>query len=517
MRLAPNAVNSRRKTCMSFSCPEKEAALRFGSTNCSCLDWMRAISVLFFLLAAGECIAQNTGADATGAGFPASVEDSRPDSPSERDEPRKSYIIPAIEIVGFDFALNRFNNRFIDPHSFDISWSSIRRNLKTGWVVDNDEFETNQFLHPYQGSVYHTAARSSGLNFWTSAAYTFAGSALWEIAGETTPPSKNDQVASGIGGVFFGEPLFRMASLTLERGNGLPTFWRGLGATLISPATGFNRLVFGGRFDPIFPGYEPEFFTQWNFGATVAEHRVEGTSTRVRRNEGIAEFSMSYGLPGKRDYEYRRPFDYFNFEFTASSSNIFESIMTRGLIVGDDYKAGDSYHGVWGLYGTYDYMAPQVFRASSTAVALGTTGQWRTAGPVTFQGSALGGVGYGAAGTVEGVVGDRDYHYGITPQALLATRWIFGTVASLDVSGRGYQITRFASTNQRGWENILRGDASLTVRVFGPHSFTIKYLVTRRDAHYPDLGKRQQRLGTVALTYTLVGDRNFGAVKPGNK
>ena len=444
-----------------------------------------ATCFVLFLCLSGHGIAQNAGAD---SGSVAASEDS---------EPRKSYLIPAIEIVGFDFALNRFDHRYMDPESYDVRWSSIRRNLRTGWVVDNDEFEINQFLHPYQGSVYHTAARSSGLNFWTSAAYTFAGSALWEIAGETTPPSKNDQIASGIGGVFFGEPLFRMASLMLERGNGLP-FWRAAGVTAISPATGFNRLVFGDRSAPVFPGYDPAFFTQWNFGATVAEHRVEG----------IANFSMSYGLPGKADYEYRRPFDYFNFEFTASSSNIFESIMTRGLIVGDDYKARDSYHGVWGLYGTYDYMAPHIFRTSSTALALGTTGQWRGKGSLTLQGTALAGAGYGASGTVEGAAGEPDYHYGLTPQAMLATRMMFGMVASVDVSGRGYQIR-----NGRGWENIVRGDAGLTVRLFGPHAVTVKYLVTHRNAHYTDLGQRNQRRGTIALTYSVIGDRNLGAVK----
>ncbi|MCK9389946.1 MAG: DUF3943 domain-containing protein [Syntrophales bacterium] len=44
----------------------------------------------------------------------------------------------------------------------------------------------NQLLHPYQGSIYYGLARSAGLSFWESSAYTFAGSFLWETAGETT-------------------------------------------------------------------------------------------------------------------------------------------------------------------------------------------------------------------------------------------------------------------------------------------------------------------------------------------
>jgi len=457
-----------------------------------------AIAIFLLLLPRRENLAQEIGA-------PPAADD------SNSGEAKENYIIPALEIVGFDFALNRFNRRYIDRESFNVSWSSVRRNLKSKWVVDNDEFATNQFLHPYQGSIYHTAARSAGLNYWTSAIYTFAGSALWEIAGETTRPSRNDQIASGIGGSFFGEPLFRMANLTLERGNGLPSFWRALGATAISPATGFNRLVFGERFDPIFPGNDPAFFTQWNFGSTVVEHGVEDTS-HPRRNEGLAEFSMSYGLPGEPGYEYLRPFDHFNFQFTASTSNIFESIMTRGLLVGKKYTAGETYRGVWGLYGTYDYFAPQVFRVSNTGLSAGTTGQWGLPGPLTFQGSALAGMGYGAGGGNVGLVGDRDYHYGLTPQGLLAARLVFGKFVSLDVASRGYYITRFASTNDRGSEKIGRADASVTVRLFGPHALTVKYLMTRRLAHYPDLGERDQRRGTLSVFYTLVGDTHLGTV-----
>jgi hypothetical protein len=428
--------------------------------------------------------------------------------PSEESE--KSYIIPALEIIGFQVALNRFGNRYVDKESFKVGWNSIGHNLRRGWVVDRDEFEVNQFLHPYQGSVYHTAARSAGLGFWTSAAYTFAGSVLWEIAGETTPASINDQIASGIGGVFFGEPLFRMANLTLEKGNGIPHLGRALGATVISPATAFNRVVFGHRFDPVFPGHEPEFFTQGDIGATVAEYRVEGASQSPRRNEATASLSMAYGLPGKPGYSYERPFDYFNFEFTASTYNYFENIMTRGLIAGKEYSAGDSYRGIWGLYGSYDYMAPQLFRVSSTALSAGTTAQWRIAGPLRFQGTALAGAGYGAGGTVDGSQNERDYHYGLTPQALLANRLILGKFASLDVTGRGYQITDFASPSNRGFENIGRADASLTVRVFGRHALTARYLVTRRNAHYPDLGRRDQRRGTLSFFYTILGDQDFG-------
>jgi hypothetical protein len=433
--------------------------------------------------------------------------------PSDYNKPKRSFLIPAAEIVGFNFTLNRFDKRFLSDHeTFNVSWKTVRRNLEGPWVVDADPFSVNQFLHPYHGSIYHTISRSSGLGFWASSVYTFLGSALWEIAGETESPSTNDQIASGIGGTYFGEALFRMASLTLEESNGVPRVWRTMGAAVISPMTSFNRMLFGDRFDAIFPGHEPAYFAKWNLGATVAERRVQGTSRRSRRNEGLLESSFSYGLPGQPDYIYRRPFDYFNFDLAASNSNIFENIFTRGMLVGKSYGSGNT-AGVWGLYGSYDFIKPDVFRVSSTALSLGTTGQWRLGGPVTLQGTALAGVGYGAGGTLEGTRADRDYHYGLTPQSLLAARLIFGKVAALDMNARGYRISTVLSTADRGWENVGRADAALTVRLFGPHAVTAKYIVSRRYASYPDLGIRDQRRDTVSVFYTFMRDRNLGAVR----
>lgn len=160
---------------------------------------------------------------------------------------RKSYWIPAGEIFGFDFLLNQFNRHFISD-DYKSTWSSIKHNAGTSWHTDTDPFTVNQLGHPYQGSMYYGFARSSGLTYWESLGYTVTGSALWEIAGETTPPSFNDQITTGFGGSFLGEALFRMSNLVLDESH-MPAFWRELTAAAISPPTGLNRLAFGSRFD----------------------------------------------------------------------------------------------------------------------------------------------------------------------------------------------------------------------------------------------------------------------------
>jgi hypothetical protein len=445
-----------------------------------------------------------------------SAEARTPDSPkpdaSAEIEARKSYSIPALEIVGFGFLVNRYNRWFSsNSRDYDVNWSSIKTNLRSGWGTDSDPFKTNQLGHPYQGSMYHGFARSAGLNYWQSLGYAFAGSAAWEIAGENTRPSLNDQIASGVGGTFLGEALFRMSSLVLEKADGVPRFWREVGAAVISPATGFNRLAFGYRFDTIFPSNNPVRYARLGLGFMGTAQNDQGTSTQLTRNEAQVDFSLEYGLPGSPNYGYHRPFDYFAFQATASSANVFENVMTRGLLVGTEYGEGKEYRGIWGLYGSYDYISPQTFRISSTALSLGTTAERRLSERIALQGSALVGAGYAAVGTVNGT-GESDYHYGVAPQALLAMRLIFGDTASLDVTGREYFVKRATSAGREGHDNIVRADVALTVRIHQQHAIAIKYLWNRRDATYPDLGDRTQTRGTFGIFYTLLGHEHFGAV-----
>jgi hypothetical protein len=424
---------------------------------------------------------------------------------------RGSYAIPAAEILGFQFLLNRFDKAFVGPE-YNVSASSIRRNLRSKWVVDNDPYEVNQLGHPYAGSMYHGFARSAGLNYWESLGYAFAGSFVWEIAGETTTPSKNDQVMTGIGGSFLGEALFRMANLVLEQGGGLSPQWREVAAAAISPPTGFNRLAFGDRFGAIYSSRNAEYYSRLSVGVSATTQNDPGTATKLKRNEGLVDYALDYGLPGKPGYTYKRPFDHFTFQATASTANGFENLVTRGLLIGTDYELGSTYRGVWGVYGGFDYFAPQLFRISSTSLSIGTTGEWRPSPAFAMQGTIGTGFGYAGVGTINGTR-DTDYHYGIAPQALLSLRAIFGDRASFDWTAREYFVSNVASDSfgRGGHDNITRGDASFTVRVHKQHAIAVKYLWNRRDASYPVLGDRSQTRATVGIFYTLLGHDRFGS------
>jgi len=186
-------------------------------------------------------------------------------------------------------------------------------------------------------------------------------------------------------------------------------------------------------------------------------------------------------------------------------------VMTRGLLFGAPYEAGKNYRGVWGLYGSYDYIEPQIFRVSSTALSIGTTGQWWLSREIALQGSVLAGAGYAAVGTVHGT-GDTDYRFGVAPQTLVAMRLIYGNRVSFDGIVREYYVKGVADADRSGYDNIIRTEAALTFRLYRQHAVSIKYLLSRRDTYSPALGDRSQDRNSIGLYYTFLGNDGFGAV-----
>ena len=440
-----------------------------------------------------------------------------------------SQLIPTIELPGFLVLLNGYD-RLAYAHEtengqkvFASTWTTTWDHLRTQrWVHDEDPFNVNQFGHPYQGATMFGLPRSSGSGFWTSLVYADVGSFAWEMAGETTAPSINDLITTGQAGSLLGEALYRMADLVLkDDGGGFARRFHEYLAFAIAPPDAVNRHVFGDRFRAGLPDSAPATAWQVGLGATFDAHATANLSTAVLRRNATTEFSMAYGLPGTPGYDYSRPLDYFDFQFSglSSTSNPIESVMLRGLLIGRKTRDHGSSRGIWGLYGSYDYISPFLFRVSSTALSLGTTQQVWIAPALALQGSLLGGVGYGAAGATAGIPSTptseaiRDYHFGVTPQSLVALRLIAGDRAMLDLTTRGYYVSGLGSDDTHGSETIFRGNVGLSVRVVGGHTLSASFVESIRQAQYGKAADFRLSEGTVTVAYSFLGAKHFSAVK----
>jgi hypothetical protein len=420
----------------------------------------------------------------------------------------KSYLLPVVEIVAMDAGINIAGRYVDDPAAFKISSSSIRRNLGRSWVVDDDPFEINQIGHPYQGAMYHGIARSNGLNYWQSMAYTFGGSVFWEIVGETTPPSFNDQVSSGIAGSFLGEPLFRISRLLLERADRGPGVWRTLASILASPPTGINHLLVGDPAGAFKPDAVPFSDIRVQVGTTGIA--TGGSRSSLSLDQPHFALSMDYGYPGSASYRHERPFDYFRIESNVSTEGL-EQLSTRGLVAGADYKSG-RVAGVWGLYGSYDYFTPDHFRLSTTAFSFGTTLQASLSDDLVVQGTGLLGAGYAAARDL-GQNDGRDYHYGVAPQAVVNLRMITGRRAALDFTARQYLISGRGGFGTGQRDSIFVGDTSFAVRVYRKHALGLTYQLAGRSSEFLELPDERRSRSRVGAFYTFLGSGGFGAVR----
>ena len=107
---------------------------------------------------------------------------------------------------------------------------------------------------------------------------------------------------------------------------------------------------------------------------------------------------------------------------------------------------------------------------------------------------------------------ERDYHYGATPQGLLALRLIFGDRAMIDLTGREYYVSsllvfRTGRRKHAAWRRFVHPPG------LGQHGIALRYLVSHRDAHYPTVEYRNQTVETISLMYVLLGSSGFGAVE----
>lgn len=228
----------------------------------------------------------------------------------------------AIETFGINASVWAFDRYILQEDFAKINLHTIRQNIKTGFVWDNDQFSTNLFAHPYHGSLYFNTARSNGLNFWESAPYALGGSLMWEIVAEKEPPAINDLIATTVGGIALGEFTHRMSSLVLDDSKqGFPRFMSEFLGTLISPIRGLNRMITGDMWKVRRSNYKYHDYKKIPVQIEISSgNRYMASDTRLFKGEHnpYLEFRTIYGDPSNR--ENNQPYDYLTATITFGLS-----------------------------------------------------------------------------------------------------------------------------------------------------------------------------------------------------
>lgn len=228
--------------------------------------------------------------------------------------PRAELAVP--EVLAINLAVNRFDALVLREPWARTDFESWAHNIRLGWEWDENAFGTNMFSHPFHGSLYFNAGRSNCLSYWESVPLAFLGSWTWEYFGETYRPSLNDFFMTTFGGIALGEISHRVAStIRNTETRGAERLAREIGATLVDPIGGLNRLLRGdwSRTGPNPPEHRPGAF---EFRLKAGVRKLYGDSTGIRDLSPTILLDVGYGDPFAQAY--RDPFDVFTLHAQVS-------------------------------------------------------------------------------------------------------------------------------------------------------------------------------------------------------
>lgn len=272
-------------------------------------------------------------------------------------EPRRPWRA-AGEVFGLNMLVWGFDRFAMNEDFAHINGHTIRSNFKRGPVWDTDKFSTNLFSHPYHGSLYFNAARTSGMNFWQSIPFTAGGSLMWEFFMEAEPPSINDMLATTFGGIELGEITYRLSDLFIDnRSRGAERVGREVLAGVLSPVRLLNRLVTGeawrhdrnkGRDFPSVPV---------NFIVSVGSRFLaEQEGSKRGTTSAHLAFRLDYGDPfGDDAYA---PYEWFQFRLGLdffSAQPLFSQVNAVGALWGKRVWQKGSRSLAAGIFQHFDY------------------------------------------------------------------------------------------------------------------------------------------------------------------
>ncbi len=394
----------------------------------------------------------------------------------------------ALETFGLNIGIWGFDRIVLNGDYTYISIESMKKNLQSGFVWDNDQFSTNLFSHPYAGGLYFNTARANGMDFYQSIPYAAGGSLMWELFMENEPPAINDFISTSIGGMSLGEVTYRLSDLVLnDKTTGWERFGRELLAMAISPMRGFNRLIDGDM-------WKRRNIKGRAFGNIPASFLMRGMyralTENTEFNEGISnsfyvDVRLLYGDPF--DYGCEKPYDYFSlragFNLISDEQPLLSNVNAIGMLWGKDMELErEKRQLVLGIFQHFDYYD------SYASVYNVTKHSYRISEAAAFGGGLLYRQGFRKnnnfllAAHLNGIILggsltnhydaiDRDYNMGSGYSAKFKTTFLFSSRFEAIFNFENYQIFTWKGYEPNVNLSELSKEEQLNLNVQGDKGF----------------------------------------------
>ena len=379
--------------------------------------------------------------------------------------------LAALEVFGINAGVWAFDSYVMNEEFAKISIHTVKHNLETGFVWDNDQSSTNLFAHPYHGGLYFNAARSNGLTFWESAPFSFCGSLMWETICEIEPPAINDLMATTMGGICIGEVTYRLSDLILDDSKrGFPRFMREFLSTLVCPIKGLNRIIHG---DAWRVRHDNAKYHDYNsipvrLGITVGDRYLADNNSFSRgEHSPFVNLLLQYGDPYNE--ETTKPYDYFTADLTLNFSGnqpLISGVHLLGRLWGVPLAAGKNMTTEIGIFQHFNYFDSQPvkdgtnlvpFRISEAAsVGPGVIYKFPRVGNLSSleQRIFLSGILLGGSLSDHYNVIDRDYNLGSGFSVKANTILDFGRLGCLYLNDHYYRIYTWKGYEGKDLETI---------------------------------------------------------------
>lgn len=300
---------------------------------------------------------------------------------------RLPIIIPFAEIVMQDVFVWGWDRFVLQKDYAKTGPSYWKRNYREGWKWDDNHFAINFFGHPYQGSMYFSAARASGYNFYESYFFALTGSYIWEMFCETEYPAPNDLIATSIGGSIYGEMLYRISTRALSKPDA--GILENIFGFVASPFAYIQEWVNGPS--PTNPGYAP---MEWSVKAGVGrrfgnEFRYDQDADDRSDNDwnspsGFYGLELIYGRP---DRKLKLPFEYFTFSFNQDQSEdgMLMRLSSVGKLANLNFRASSSNWMDLGTYLHFDTFYGDLVEMTALSIGLGADVSVKLSDKFTFR------------------------------------------------------------------------------------------------------------------------------------
>lgn len=406
---------------------------------------------------------------------------------SSMAHPRRTALLHALAQPTFIWATNWY---ILDQFWADISINTLKNNIETGWVWDEDPFDVNQVGHPTQGALVYTAARSQGLSYWQSLAYPTLASLIWEVGMENESPSVNDMITTPTSGVAFGEIMHRMSILTLGDGRVKPA-WRQVLSGVINPGGyGLNRMIFGTKIHQNYR-YEP---TPVLAGISLgAGPGFEDDSPENKTPRRFARLNIVYGNPFSK-HENFKPFD--NFMFIAvlnvGREDFVGEIYASGMVFRLHQYEKKRHKATLGIFQNYDFMNNDDYKVSSSSIGPGMLYDFAVSPKLSLRTQmATSFIFMGSAGDTSDEIPDdgsevRDYHFGPGFSGKLITRVSWADQGDFYLRLKRYFIYVMGDDEIEGFENINILNVGFQARILKSYSLGGEYGKVGRSVTYLD-------------------------------